>query len=205
MELPTKILSGLRHSKRSRSLSVWQRFDRLQRSLRPLRKQNATRKGLHSGLSEQVRDPDSADLLRVCTNLNAIDAAYIVIGGMAMVAHGLNRGTGNIDLMVDCSTENLCKLRDALSILPDNAVADLVDSNTEICQIVGIADDVVVNLIGRTCDIDFQKAAEDIEWREVNGVRIPFASPALLLLTKQTSREIDQIDRLFLEALIKRS
>lgn len=154
---------------------------------------------------EHARDPDSGDLLRICAALNAVDAAYVVIGGMAMVAHGFNRGTEDIDLLVDRSIDNIRKLRDALAVLPDNAVADLADSDIETYGVVRVADEVVVDLMGRACGIDFQQAVQHIEWRDVDGVRIPFASPALLLLTKQTLREKDQIDRLYLDRLLKGS
>jgi hypothetical protein len=149
-----------------------------------------------------ARDPDSGDLLRICAALNAAGAQYVVIGGMAMVAHGFNRGTEDINLLVDRSIDNIRKLRAALAILPDNAVADLADSDIETYGVVRVADEVVVDLMGRACDIDFQQAVVDIEWRTIDGVRIPFASPALLLKTKQTLREKDQIDRLFLHRLI---
>jgi hypothetical protein len=40
-------------------------------------------------------------------------------------------------------------------------------------------------------------------WREVDGVRIPFASPQLLWRMKQTHREKDIPDRLFLRKLLQ--
>lgn len=42
---PAKVITGTHH----REAGVWERFDRLQRSLRPLRKGNHPRKGLHYG------------------------------------------------------------------------------------------------------------------------------------------------------------
>lgn len=41
-----------------------------------------------------------------------------------------------------------------------------------------------------------------IEEAEIEGIRIPFANPELLLKTKQTVREKDEIDCLFLKRLI---
>ena len=42
---PIKVLEGSQH----RRMSKWERFDRLQRSLRPLRKGKHPRKGIHYG------------------------------------------------------------------------------------------------------------------------------------------------------------
>ena len=54
------------------------------------------------------RDPDQGDLLKICKSLNEHGAKYLVIGGMAMVLHGFNRGTEDIDLLVNKATSNIC-------------------------------------------------------------------------------------------------
>jgi hypothetical protein len=150
----------------------------------------------------ESRDPESGDLLKICAALNAAEAAYIVIGGMAMVAHGFNRGTEDIDLLVDRAEENIARLREALSILPDNAVREVRDTDIEEYGVVRVADEVVVDLMGSACGIDFETAQAEIDWREFEGVRIPFASAELLLRTKQTVREKDEIDRLYLKRIL---
>ena len=44
-----------------------------------------------------------------------------------------------------------------------------------------------------------------IEWEEIEGVRIPFAGPELMLRFKQGLRDQDVIDRQFLEERRKRN
>ena len=150
----------------------------------------------------ESRDPESSDLLKLCESLNRAGAHYIVIGGMAMVLHGFNRGTENIDLLVDRTVENIARLREALSILPDNVVREVRDTDIEEYGVVRVADEVVVDLMGSACGIDFNAAEADIDWHEVEGVRIPFASAKLLFKTNQTVREKDEIDRLYLRRLL---
>jgi len=150
----------------------------------------------------EPRDPESGDLLRICASLNKAGARYVVIGGMAMVLHGFNRGTEDIDLLVDRTVENVGSLREALSILPDNAVREVRDSDIDEYGVVRVADEVVVDLMGSACGIDFNAAEAEIDWREIEGIKIPFASPSLLLKTKQTVREKDEIDRLYLKRLL---
>ena len=151
----------------------------------------------------EPRDPESGDLLKLCRALNEQGAKYIVIGGMAIVYHGFLRGTEDIDLLVERTAENIAKLKQSLSILPDNAVAEMRDSDLETYGTVRIADEVVVDLMSSACDIDFEEALSMVEEAEVEGVLIPFATPELLLKTKQTVREKDKIDGLFLKRLIK--
>ena len=120
-----------------------------------------------------------------------------------MVVHGFNRGTEDIDLLVDRTVENIACLRKALSILPDNAVREVKDTDIEEYGVVRVADEVVVDLMGSACGIDFSIAESEIDWHEIEGVRIPFASAALLLKTKQTVREKDEIDRHYLMRILK--
>ena len=49
-----------------------------------------------------------------------------------------------------------------------------------------------------------QPPLKDAVWMEVEGVRIPFASPQTLWRTKQTRREKDIPDILFLRELLER-
>lgn len=150
----------------------------------------------------EPRDPESGDLLRICASLNKAGARYVVIGGMAMVLHGFNRGTEDIDLLVDRTVENIARLREALSILPDNAVREVRDTDIEDYGVVRVADEVVVDLMGSACGIHFEEVAGEIDWRVIEGVRIPFASVGLMLRTKQTVREKDEIDRLYLKRIL---
>jgi len=155
-------------------------------------------------VSEELtpRDPDQGDLLKICKSLNEHCAKYVVIGGMAMVLHGFNRGTEDIDLLVDKATENIVLLKKALSILPDNAVRKVLDNDVEEYGVVRVADEVVVDLMGSACGIDFKSAESHIEWHEIDGVKIPFASAELMLKTKQTLREKDEIDRVYLKRIL---
>ena len=121
---------------------------------------------------------------------------------MAMVLHGFNRGTEDIDLLVDKASTNIALLKKALSILPDNAVREVLDNDMEEYGVVRVVDEVVVDLMGSACGIDFNSAQSQIEWHEIDGVKIPFASAELLLTTKQTLREKDEIDRLYLRRIL---
>ena len=52
------------------------------------------------------------------------------------------------------------------------------------------------------CGIDFKSVESQIEWHELDGVKISFASAELMLKTKQTLRENDEIDRLYLKRIL---
>lgn len=75
--------------------------------------------------SNTARPPTIEDLLRLCRELNARGAKYLVIGGMAIIQHGFVRGTEAIDLLIDSSPGNFEKVRAAMLTLPDGAVRDV--------------------------------------------------------------------------------
>jgi hypothetical protein len=149
-----------------------------------------------------VRAPTLEDLVRICAALNARGARYVLIGGFAVITHGAVRTTKDIDLLVDTSPENVERIKLALSILEDNAAAEIADSDLADYTVVRVADEVLIDLMGRACGVTYQDAIGDVETVTVQGVPIRLASKRTLLLTKRTIRPADQIDRRFLEELL---
>jgi len=146
----------------------------------------------------EPRPPLEADLVRLCRELNERGAHYIVIGGFAVIAAGLPRATGDIDLMVAVDPENEAKVFLALSTLPDNAVRQLQPGELERYNVIRVADEIIVDLMRSAGGIEYEEAAKDIMVREIQGVPIPFASPRLLWRMKVvTHREKDAGDLVF--------
>ena len=156
----------------------------------------------NDGATPESRPPRLADLVSLCRSLNREGARYIVVGGMAMIQAGFVRATEDIDLLVDADRDNQSRLRAALLDLPDRAVRDLGADDLDRYVVVRIADAFVVDLLKAACGVEYEDACDLIEAVELEGVRIPFASPALLWRTKQTVRAKDELDRLFLSTLL---
>ena len=150
-----------------------------------------------------ARAPEPDDVLRICRALNESGARYLLIGGFAVIAHGAGRFTKDIDLLVDDAPENVARVKRALSVLADNAAAEVADDDVERHVVVRVADEVVVDLMGRACGLSYVEAARDAETIEREGVRIPLASPATLIRTKDTLRPQDALDRAFLEGVLR--
>ena len=150
-----------------------------------------------------ARAPEPADLARICRALNDADARYVLIGGFAMVAHGAARFTKDIDLLIDDAPENVARVKDALSVLADNAAAEVADTDVREFVVVRIADEVIVDLMGRACGLSYADVIADAEAREVAGTTLRVASPGTLIRTKDTYRPQDAIDRGWLERVIQ--
>ena len=152
-----------------------------------------------------ARSPRRGDLKRICSELNRLGARYMVVGGFAIIEAGYPRFTGDIDLLVDASLENEARVFEALRILPDRAVNQLAAGDVSRHVVVRVADEVVVDLMANACGIDYAEAESEVVFREIDGVRIPFAKPELLLKMKQTVREKDIADRVFLKDLLNQT
>lgn len=149
-----------------------------------------------------ARAPEPADLARICRALNEAGARYVLIGGFAVIAHGASRFTKDIDLLVDDSPANVALVKLGLGVLADNAVAEVNVGDVREFVVVRVADEIVVDLMGRACGLSYGDVAADAESRIIEGVTIPIASPAMLIRTKDTFRPQDEIDRGFLERVI---
>jgi hypothetical protein len=149
-----------------------------------------------------VRAPTLDDVARVCRSLNANQARYLLIGGFALILHGGGRTTRDIDLLVDPSPENVARLKRALAVLPDNAAAEIADTDIAEYSVVRVADEVMVDLIARACGVSYETAAEDAETVEVAGVAVPVVSKRTLVRTKETIRPQDHLDRAMLAELL---
>jgi hypothetical protein len=156
------------------------------------------------GKAPESRPPTLSDLLTLCRALNNASAKYIVVGGMAIIEAGFVRATEDIDLLIEVSVENQKRVRSALMKLPDQAVQEMRDDDIEQYMVVRVADEIVIDLMKRACGVEYNEAKQFINIVEIEGVKIPFASPELLWKTKQTLREKDKLDLLFLKELLSK-
>ena len=145
------------------------------------------------------RAPTQEDFVKLCARLNELGARYIVIGGFAIITSGYPRSTMDIDFVIDTSLENEALVYQALEILPDQAVKELLPGEVSQYSVVRVGDEICVDLMASACGIGYEEAIKDSIIRTVDGVPIPFASPRLLWRMKEkTHRAKDAPDLLFL-------
>jgi len=150
------------------------------------------------------RAPELEDLVAICRSLNKEGVRYLLIGGFAVILHGLVRTTKDIDLLIDPSEENIRRLKRALGTLPDNAVALIADDDVRKYRVVRVADEVVVDLMAEACGISYDEAfAAGVEHRQLSDVTIPIAKKEVLIRMKDTIRDSDKSDVGFLRGLIE--
>lgn len=150
-----------------------------------------------TGREAYSRTPKAEDLIKICDALEAHGAEYVLVGGWAINIHGAIRPTEDIDLLVNPAPQNIQKVKKALSVLPDNAVSEVEDSDIQELTVVRVADEVVIDLMGRIADVTTDNAGKDII--EFQGTKIVVADLETLIKTKQGLRPKDQMDLAFLK------
>jgi len=148
--------------------------------------------------------PATWDDLRVVAGLlNAGNVRYALIGGYAIAAHGYNRFSEDLDLLVDPSRENTGRWIAALSNLPDGACRELAGQDELFQQegeyAVRINDEFTIDVMPSACGHRFAELEPFIEERSLDGVRLPILGLQGLLLTKEGMREKDRADRRVIE------
>jgi predicted nucleotidyltransferase len=146
-----------------------------------------------------AREPTVEDLRDLCRELNERGARYIVVGGFAVRAAGYVRNTMDVDLLVATDPDNEARVYDALATLPDHAARELTPGELQQYTVIRVADEILVDVMRSAGGIGYEEAIDDAVTHDVDGVRIPFASPRLLWRMKAvTHRAKDAPDLLFL-------
>ncbi len=118
---------------------------------------------------------------------------------MAVIHQGFLRATEDIDLLLEPSRENINRVRQALEVLPDKAIRQVEENFFDDEDVVRVGDEIMVDLMMSACGITYDEAKNEIEQGMIDDVPIPFASAKLLFRMKQTYREKDIPDRIFLQ------
>lgn len=150
-------------------------------------------------MKDRSRPATLEDLKRLLSALNAERADYLLIGGYALLAHGYARATVDIDLLVPARRDAAAAIQRALLVLPDKSARDLAPEWFEEGEGIRVADEIVVDLVFRTCGETFESLRAFEEIVDLDGVPVRTVNLEGLLRTKQSSRQRDVEDRGIIE------
>ena len=138
-----------------------------------------------SAKQQESRPPELKDILNLARALNEAGARYIIIGGIAVIQQGFIRATEDIDLLLENNILNLRRVIEAVAKLPDHAALEISPEEFSEYDVIRVADEIVVDLMVKASNLDYESAKAGIISVDVDGVIIPFASANLLLEMKQ--------------------
>jgi len=143
------------------------------------------------------------DLKTLLRSLNAHGVEYLLIGGYALAAHGYQRATTDIDLMVAATAAAGRRVKEALMVLPDQAAKELEPQWFEEGENIRVADAFVVDLMLNANGQTFDTLKQYAETIDLDGIPVQTINLEGLLLTKQTMRDKDVADRVIIERALE--
>ncbi len=128
---------------------------------------------------------------------NHLEVKYMVVGGFAVNFHGYNRSTGDLDLWISNTHENLNNLKMALNDLgfelPEEAIAELKSD-----RMVTFSDEeCVVELMTRlniSNEVSFEEALRRADTRLLNDIKFRVISLTDLKNEKSRSKRYKDLD-----------
>lgn len=150
-------------------------------------------------MDEYSRPASLDDLKRLLTALNEAGAEYLLVGGYALAAHGYQRATTDIDIVVPSNPEAGMRIKNALMVLPDQAACDIDPAWFNEGENIRVADAFVVDLLLNANGQTYDTLEHYVEIIELDGIPVRTISLEGLLLTKQTLRDKDASDRIIIE------
>lgn len=154
-------------------------------------------------MEEFSRPATLADLKLLLRSLDEHGVDYLLIGGYALAAHGYQRATIDIDLLVPGNVASGQRIKDALMVLPDQAARDLEPKWFADGENIRVADAFIVDLLLNANGQSFDTLSRYAQTIDLDGIPVKTVSLEGLLLTKGTMRDKDAVDRIIIERALK--
>lgn len=154
-------------------------------------------------MDEYSRPASLDDLKRLLAALNDAGGEYLLVGGYALAAHGYQRATTDIDIVVPADPEAGKRIKEALMVLPDQAARDIDPAWFGEGENIRVADAFVVDLLLNANGLTYDTLKHYVEIIELDGIPVRTVSLEGLLLTKQTLRDKDASDRIIIERALE--
>jgi hypothetical protein len=150
-------------------------------------------------MDEYSRPATLDDLKQLLSALNKAGAEYLLVGGYALAAHGYQRATTDIDIVVPGNPEAGKRIKEALMVLPDQAAREIEPDWFSEGENIRVADAFVVDLLLNANGLTYDTLKQHVEIVELDGIPVRTLTLEGLLLTKQTLRDKDATDRIVIE------
>lgn len=156
-------------------------------------------------MDEFSRPATLEDLKLLLRSLHDHGAEYLLIGGYALAAHGYQRATTDIDVVVPATSQAGQRIKDALMVLPDGAAKDIEPKWFEEGENIRVADAFVVDLMLNANGQSYDTLIRHAQTIDLDGIPVKTVSLEGLLLTKKTMRDKDTTDRIIIERALEAS
>ena len=148
---------------------------------------------------QNIFNPDFQDFIKA---LNKTGVKYLLVGGYAVILHGYNRTTGDLDIWVERSMENYNRLQKAFELFKmpmfDMALKNFLE-NSELDVFTFGRPPVSIDIMLDVKGLEFDEAYSKGELKEIEGMQVRLISLPELLRAKIKSgrnKDLDDYEKL---------
>jgi hypothetical protein len=156
---------------------------------------------------EYTRPATWDDVKTLVRYLTEAGVEYALVGGYAIAAHGFNRFSEDIDILVNPSAENSKRWIVALGRLPDAAASELAAEEDVFAEdklyAIRINDEFTVDVMPSVAGLSWEEMQPHITTTIIDDVTIRLLDLPGLLKTKQGVRPKDQMDAAVIAAALR--
>lgn len=134
--------------------------------------------------------------------LNEADVQYVLVGGYAVILHGYNRTTGDLDIWVERTEENYLRLVSAFRIFSmpvfDMSLENFLNTTQFDVFTFGVPP-VSIDIMLKVKGLDFNEALSMAEWKVIDDVKVNLIDLQSLIRAKKASgrhRDLDDIEHI---------
>ena len=146
-----------------------------------------------------IFNPDFQDFIRA---LNESDVRYILVGGYAVILHGYNRTTGDLDIWVERTEDNYLRLVSAFRkfSMPvfDMSLENFFNPDQYDVFSFGVPP-VSIDIMLSVKGLDFKDVWPLAEWKIIDEVQVKLIDLPSLIKAKKASgrhRDLDDIENI---------
>lgn len=147
-------------------------------------------------LSLNIFNQDFNDFIQ---SLNQAEVAYVLVGGYAVIIHGYNRTTGDLDIWVQKTEDNFQRLMNAFRSfgLPANAFSleEFMNDSQQDVFTFG-RPPVAIYLITNIKGLNFEDVYQDASLIEVDGLPLRLIQLPHLIAAKKAAGRFKDLDDL---------
>ena len=146
------------------------------------------------------------DVKAIARYMEEAGAEYALVGGYAVAAHGFNRFTEDIDVLVNPASANARRWIAALARLPDGAAKELLAKpevfDADRRYAVRVNDEITVDVMAAVGGVGWAELQPHIVTLKIDEQAVRVLDLPGLLRTKQGARPKDQMDAAVIAAAI---
>lgn len=154
------------------------------------------------GIFGSMREVFHSDFVDFMKALNDASVRYLLVGGYAVIMHGYQRSTGDLDIWVEPTEDNFDRLQTAMRIfgLPSVAIARSDFLNPSGMDVFTFGrPPVSIDILTKVKGLDFAESSASAKEMHIQGIKVRTLGVEMLIKAKKITarhKDLDDVEHL---------